>query len=383
MKPHLCFVVSSEMTARSFLLDHIAAVKDDFLVTLSANTSSFDFLPADIHSHSNSVVRQISIVKDVRALFALWRFFRSERFVIVHSVTPKAGLLAMIAARLAGVPFRFHTFTGQVWATKTGLRRFTIKTVDRVIAAMASHLLVDSPSQRDFLINEGVFLKQKSFVLGDGSITGVDVHRFRQNPQSRTDVRIELDLDPDDVVLLFVGRLQVDKGVLDLADAFKLLKIEQNERRVALVFVGPDEQHLEEQIRTRAGAGRSDTRFVGMSPYPEKYMAAADIFCLPSYREGFGMVAIEAAASGLPVVASRIYGITDAVSDEVTGYLHEVRNPIDIKDKLLPLIDDSVLRARIGLAGANRSKELFSKERLTSALLSFYCESMQRKIQPE
>ena len=171
-----------------------------------------------------SIERDIAPLKDLIALWQMTRELRRGRFDLVHSVTPKAGLLAMVGGFLAGVPHRIHTFTGQVWATRRGLGRFVLKNMDRLTALTATRVLVDSPSQRDFLLLQGVVKADKSMVLGEGSIGGVDLQRFRPDPEIRKAVRTQLGVDDSVPLLLFVGRLKRDKGILDLAKAYAMLE---------------------------------------------------------------------------------------------------------------------------------------------------------------
>jgi glycosyltransferase involved in cell wall biosynthesis len=320
--------------------------------------------------HPVRIVRPISPLADLAALWKLYRLFQAERFDAVHSISPKGGLLAMTAARLAGVPVRVHTFTGQVWVTRAGPMRWLLKWLDRRIAASATHVLADSASQRQFLVEQGVVAAARCGVLASGSISGVDATRFRSDPAARAAVRAELGVDEPTVLLAFIGRIGRDKGVLDLASAFGTLHREG--RAVALVFVGPDEESLRGELESLAGSAASAMRFVPYTKAPERYLAAADALCLPSYREGFGSVIIEAGAAGIPAVGSRIYGLTDAIVDGETGFLHEPRNVADIVARLTPIVADSALRRRLGAKAQERALREFSQEAVTDALLGFY-----------
>ena len=316
------------------------------------------------------IERKISIVRDLRALVALARFFRARRFAAVHSVTPKAGLLAMLAGVLAGVPIRLHTFTGQVWATRTGFARWALRGADRLIAAAATHVLADSRSQRDFLIAQGVVRPGKIAVLGAGSIGGVDLLRFRPVPDVGRAVRKELGVPANAIVFLFVGRLNRDKGVLDLARAFA--SCAASCPRAFLVVAGPDEEELTPRIASTIARFSDRVRLVGFTSAPERLFAAADVFCLPSYREGFGTAVIEAAAAGVPAVASRIYGLTDAVEDGVTGLLHEPGDVATLAALMTRVASDAALRAELGERARRRASREFSSARLTSEALELY-----------
>jgi glycosyltransferase involved in cell wall biosynthesis len=245
---------------------------------------------------------------------------------------------------------------------------------DKLIVLFATHILVDSLSQLDFLVSEGVLTQVKGMVIGHGSICGVDPDRFYPDAQTKSIVRHELGINQNATVLLFLGRLKRDKGMLDLAAAFA--EISQHKPDTVLLLVGSEEDVPFTRIHEICGAGRDQLRRVSFTPNPERYMATADIFCLPSYREGFGQVIIEAAASGVPTVASRIYGITDAVEEGKTGLLFPAGNVAVLTKALLTLIEDQALRQKMGVAARLRAIELFASENITRELVDLYEEVM-------
>lgn len=373
MTRRIAVVVSSPMTAKVFLRDQIRALSERYEVTVFANMGDPQELAglwSGVHLQTVPIERAIAPLKDLLALWRMARLLRRGRFDLVHSVTPKAGLMAMVGGFFAGVPRRVHTFTGQVWVTRRGPGRWFLKYIDKLIATAATKVLVDSPSQRDFLLAEGIVCVKKSTVLCDGSISGVDTRYFRPDPEARRGVRAELNIDETVPLLLFVGRLKRDKGVLDLALAYAALTGAAADS--VLLIVGPDEEQLRGNIEKLAAKRRSGLRFVPYTNQPERYMAAADVFCLPSYREGFGGVIIEAAACEVPAVGSRIYGISDAVVDGQTGLLHEPGDVDQIRKKLQILIMDKKLRTRLGRAARARVEKVFPVERLTAGLLALY-----------
>lgn len=368
-RPRLCYVVSSEITVKAFLLEHIRAAVANYDVSVVANTADTAALralgvPVDITPVL--IARRIAPLADLAALWMLFRLFRRRRFDLVHSVTPKAGLLAALAGALAGVRVRIHTFTGQVWATRSGFGRWLLKRIDALTAAACTHVLADSGSQRDFLVEEGVAALARIEVLGQGSVCGVDGARFKPDAAVRARIRADWGVPPDAVVFLYLGRLTKDKGLLDLARAFADVP------GAYLALVGPDEEGLTEQIRAACGDQAGRLRFVGYTAEPQAYMAASDVFALPSYREGFGSTVIEAAACGLPAVATRIYGLTDAVMDGVTGFLVPPRDPAALAQRMRELAGDAGLRQRFGAAARERALRDFSQAELTRATLAYY-----------
>lgn len=367
----VCFIVASPMTARAFLSGHIAALSGRYAIDLAVDVgdeTELGSIPARARIVPLPIRRKVALLADLTALSRLFLLFRRERYAAVSSVTPKAGMLALLAATLARVPLRIHIFTGQVWTTRLGWKRWLLKTVDRFMARLATHVLADSPSQRDFMVKEGIVSADKIRVLGEGSICGADGERFRPDAGRRVGIRRSHGIPETAVVFLFVGRLNRDKGVLDLAEAFAALE----NQAAWLLVVGPDEANLSGEMELRLGAALGRTRFVGYTDRPEDFMAAADVFCLPSYREGFGMVIIEAAAAGIPAIGSRIYGITDAIEEDETGLLHRPGDTAGLAGLMAILAGDAERRQAMGEAARARALRLFSREAVTQAWLDFY-----------
>lgn len=373
IKKTVCLVVASPLTIQFFLLGHIEMLAKEYDLTVITNADDIHFLDSlnvPLKVISVAMERDVSLWRDFKALVHLYYVFVRERFYVVHSLSPKSGLLAMLAAWAANVPARIHTFQGEVWVTRKGIWRWFLKSLDKLVAFCATHLQVVSSSEKQFLETERVVKPGRLELLANGSICGVDTQLFKPDPFVRRLIRNELGIAESDIIILYVGRLNTDKGLLDLAEAYEK-KISQY-TNVHVCVVGPDESG----IRTRMGlickTCVSRLHFKDYTANPEHYMAAADIFCLPSYREGFGLVLIEAAASGIPSVASRIYGVSDAVIDNDTGLLFEVRNIDDLVDKLEILILNPELRTKLGANGAKRVSHSFSKELVLDAMLTYY-----------
>jgi len=380
-KPKIAVIVSAPLAVRFFLVNHMKELVRSYSVTLFTSNEKLellDVLPDGVEIRVIPIKREINFIADVLVLFKLFFVFRRERYVLVHSVSPKAGLLGMISARLAFVPHRIHTFTGQLWVTSHGIKRWLLKFTDKVISNCATTSLVDSNSQREFLIKQNVVQRESSKVLGDGSISGVDFTRFHSDARMRALIRKDLRISDVSVVILYLGRLKHDKGVLELARAYVL--VAELVSNISLVIVGPDEENLLPELNDilmkKINSVRIKTDYTSEA---ETFMQAADIFCLPSYREGFGSVIIEAAACGVPSVASRIYGLTDAIEDSSTGILVEPGNIEALSNALLRLVKDETLRGEMGLSAQKRVKPLFCQDHITSLLLVFYNELLQVK----
>ena len=371
----LCFVASIPMSIKVFLGPHIVRLSEFHEVTIVANGSPREFaglLGPRISFVAVPIERDISLVRDLRALFALWLLFHRERFDTVHSITPKAGLLSMVAARLAGVPRRIHTFSGQVWATTRGVRRAVFKAIDRFLAWNATRLFADGPSQRVYLIENGIVDADRISVVAEGSFAGVDLDRFRFDAESRRCIRAEHDIPDAAVVFMFLGRLHRDKGLADLARAFE--SAAGRDDRVQLLIVGPDEHGLEPIFTAMGVKFPGRVHRAGFTDSPEKYLSASDVLCLPSYREGFPVAPLQASAVGIPVIASRIYGVTDSVAEGISGILHQPKANDEIAEAMLLLASNKPLRDRMGAAGRSRIAERFSEDRVATAFAQCYAE---------
>lgn len=367
----VCFVVSTELSVRAFLLNHLNALSKNYDVTLVANTQTPLFLSdmgINVKVIPLDIARKISLISDIKCLVRLIQIFRQEKFDAIHSVTPKAGLLNVLAGYMAGISIRIHTFTGQVWATQKGVKRFLLKCFDRVIATLSSHAIVDSASQLKFLVKERVINLDKASVFGKGSISGVNLDRFKPNTLARNSVREKINIDDHVLVFLFLGRLNPDKGAVDLANAY----IKANLENTKMLFVGPDEADIKFIIQSLPNFDDSKINFIDYTSEPESFMAASDILCLPSYREGFGSVVIEAAACGIPALASRIYGIVDAVVENETGLLHEPKNIHEIAEKLKFLVERPNERKRLADNAYRRAVNDFDSKLITQAWCDFY-----------
>jgi glycosyltransferase involved in cell wall biosynthesis len=372
-RKRVCILATVPFALKWFMTPHIIFLREKCDLTLVANGSSeglagllgkyVSFVPIRIE-------RKISIKDDVLALIKLWLFFRKEKFDCVYSIMPKSGLLSMLASCFACTPNRLCVFNGEVWANKTGFMRSFLKLVDKVTARCATIVLAVGPSQRKNLIDNNIVKEDKVNVIADGSIAGVKIDRFKFNESVRHQLRLQNEIKNDAVVFLFVGRLSRDKGLLDLFRAFSEAA-EQNPN-IHLLVVGPDEEGLEMKISLLAKRFIGRVHRVGFTDHPENYMSAADVLCLPSYREGFSTVIIEAASVGLPAIASRIYGIADTVVEGVTGILHQPAASHEIAKAMLLIASNERLRYQMGAAARMRAIEMFSEERVLKAFAEFY-----------
>jgi len=327
-------------------------------------------IQAAVNVQHIDMIRKVSPWQDLIAFCQLLKFLIIEKPVVVHSMTPKAGILTMLAGLLARVPWRFHTFTGQVWANKTGMGRFLLKGVDRLIVLASSQAFADSASQCRFLEQERVVRSGGVTVLGQGSVAGVDLQRFRPDQNVRLSLRAEYGISNEIPVFVFVGRLVRDKGVFDLVECFAM--VNALNPYWELWMVGPDEDGLQAELSRQGESLGAKIRWLGRSFAPERYMTAADVFVLPSYREGFGSVIIEAAACAIPTIAYKIDGVMDAVVDGRTGVLIDKGDLRGFAQAMKELGNLPDKRNRLGQAAYQRAIEDFSSIQVSSAWQAFY-----------
>jgi len=323
--------------------------------------------------HLIEIPREINLIKDIRSLIQLTLLFFKEGFVIVHSQTPKAGVVTALAGFLSFTPVRIHTFTGQVWVTLSGVKRTLLVFLDKMIGFLNTQNYSDSFGQNKLLLQNGIGKANKLSVLHKGSCGGINISRFDPRKLSNEISKIRLELFPgfNGKVLMYLGRLNKEKGLIELGNAFIKLK---EKHSLKLLLVGPveSEDNIEFQNFISQLRSDKDTVFVSFTNYPEYYLGAGDIFCLPSYREGFGTVALEASAMEKPVVASNIYGLSEAVADKESGLLFEVKNTADLILKLDTLLSDEKFSLQLGRQGRERVIKDFSQQILTKSMLDEY-----------
>ena len=369
----ICFVVSSLGTAKVFLMNHIQELNVHFDIYLVGNYEeiAMPFLKElPIKDIKNiAIPRNVSLVKDVRAVLHLRTYFIEMKFDAVHTVTPKVGLLGILAARLGGVRIRIHIFTGQVWHTKTGFIKIFLMFLDRFLVWNTTHILVDGESQRQFLIKNKIVKESNSFVLGKGSISGADTKRFVPSVIMKKEVREELGIKKDEVVFMFLGRMNTDKGINELAEAFSTIKKKYN--NALLLLVGEDEENMAPLVKQKVNVDKA-VIFYGVTLTPERLLQACDVFCMPSYREGFGTSVIEASLLEKPIICSDTYGLMETIIDQKTGLRHKVADVDSLYFAMEKLLHNQDLRLALGKGGREYVLKNFSAQTISKKWVEFY-----------
>ena len=373
-------VVTASYVVPWHLENTLSRISADFnVIVVGQEVSSYDKLFPGVQFVDLDISRKSRYFSDTLALFSLCRFLLKSKPDIVHSIMPKAGLLTAIAGFICRVPVRVHTFTGQIWVGRAGVLWYVFWMVDWVINWMNTVCLTDSHSQSDFLARHGISQSGGPLpVLGCGSLTGVDVLRFSKEnllePARR--LKAELGIGDGDFVFSFVARKTRSKGAVDILEAFSRVRVV--EPRARLLFVGPDEDgdiaRLSE-IRPELLSGVID---IGQVSDPEVYLAVSDVLCLPSYREGFGSIVIDAAAIGVPTIGSNIPGLVDAIVDGDTGVLFPVGDIDELVNAMLRFCKNVEIGKAMGRAAMRRTEVYFSADVLYAALKEFYLTSASK-----
>jgi glycosyltransferase involved in cell wall biosynthesis len=275
------------------------------------------------------MTREITPVKDFQGLRKMIKFLKEEKPDIVHTHTPKAGIVGMLAAKIAKVPHRLHTVAGMPLMESTGAKRNILQKVEALTYRCATRVLPNSKGLYEFILNEKLTKPEKLEVIAQGSTNGIDSEHF--NPKhfseiENTELRESLKIDPSDFVFIFVGRLVGDKGINELVAAFE--KLNQNKAAVKLLLVGslesdfdPLSPETEKIIETN-----SAIKAVGFQKDVRPYFAISDVLAFPSYREGFPNVVMQAGAMGLPCIVSDINGCNEIIENGKNGLIIPPKN---------------------------------------------------------
>lgn len=295
--------------------------------------------------------RAIRPWSDARLILRLWGLLKRARLDILEVSTPKGALLGSLAGRLAGVPALVHILRGLVYEGKAGLTARLVRLAAWVPCRIADVTFSVSPALRDKAIADGLGTAEKVQVLGHGSFKGIDTTRY--NPDCRAAgraVRQKYDIPDDALVLGFIGRMTRDKGLHELTQAFRELRGEQP--NLMLLLVGDYDERDQPPAELRAYlADEPNVRHVGWQEDVVPFLGAMDVLVLPTYREGFCNVVVEAGASGLPTVTTSTTGCRDTSVPGETGYQVPVGDADAVRDAVRELIRDPELRRRMGVAG--------------------------------
>ncbi|MCX7806722.1 MAG: glycosyltransferase family 4 protein, partial [Planctomycetota bacterium] len=382
----LLHLVASPLTAWAFMEGQLEFMRRaGFRVVLAASPG--EMLEEvgrreGVEVFATPIEREPSPGRDSASLVRLWRLFRRIRPHMVHAGTPKAGLLGMLAARLAGVPVRIFSLHGLRSEGLTGTTKGRIVAAgERLSCRLAHRVVCVSESLKRRAEEIRIAPSSRMTVPGAGNANGVNAGRFTRTPEveARASIlRDRLGLPPGVPTIGFVGRLVRDKGIVELAAAFNIIRDEFPEARLLLVGRYEEGDPVPEAVREKLASDPSVLHAGFVKDAPAAY-ALMDVLVLPTYREGFPTAPLEAAAMELPVVATRVTGCVDAVVDGVTGTLVPPRDAGALAGAIRMYLRDPELRRRHGRAGRERVLREFRPERIWRALLAEYVSLLEEK----
>ena len=388
-------ITTVPISVEKLLGNQLTFMNQHYEVTaISSDKEYLDRVGTDlgIRTHAIGMTRQITPFHDLKSLWQMYRYIKKETPEIVHTHTPKAGLIGMLAARLAGVKIRLHTVAGLPLMEAEGLKRKVLNAVEKLTYACATKVYPNSQGLYDFIIKEKLVKAEKLKVIGNGSTNGIDTSYFDPalySHKSKQDLRKNLAIRENDFVFVFVGRLVKDKGINELVSAFRSLQppnppasksshpitLEPSPlRTLKLLLVGPFEQELDplsdevlQEIETNP-----DIYCVGYQSDVRTYFSIADALVFPSYREGFPNVVMQAGAMGLPSIVSDINGCNEIIVNKENGLIISVKNEIAIQSAMKQLSLDNQMYKRMKNNSRTMIKQRYEQKVIWELILKEY-----------
>lgn len=343
-----------------------------------------------VKNYHVQMTRQISPLQDLLAVWKLYQFLRREKPQIVHTHTPKAGIVGMMAAFFAGVPHRFHTVAGLPLLEAAGPKRKILNAVESLTYRLATQVYPNSFGLQEIIVKEGFCSPEKLKVLGKGSSNGIDTSHFNRDQiamEKQEQLQLTLGIQPEDFVFIFVGRLVSDKGINELVQAFK--NIQRNDattpnptprlprpapHNLKLLLVGPLESDLDallpETLKEIEKNGSIIT--AGYQDDVRPYFALAHALVFPSYREGFPNVVLQAGAMELPSIVSNINGCNEIIKEGENGLIIPVKNTSELQNAMRKLLTDQPLYDHLKKNARARIVQNYEQEVVWQALLEEY-----------
>lgn len=372
MRKKICFIASAPTGIVSFHRTNFEKISEEFDIYVIANfTDKSVFVGLNIKdAYPVNIARRPTIFENIKAISAMYKIFKEQQFDCFVSMSSNASIIASIAGFLAKVPHRIRIFTGQIWANMHGWKRCFFKMIDKTTVALNTELLADGKPQLQYLVKNGILKEGQATVLANGSICGVDIEKFKPASNIRDMERRKINVSEEVVVFSFMGRVNRDKGTFELLEAANRLFAEVND--AALVLIGNMEGLTTDVLNhyPNLQVGKNVILY-GFTKEPYHALQLADVFCLPSYREGFGMSAIEAASLALPVICSDAYGLQDSFVPNHTGLQCKVADASTLYHCMRELYFDKTLRTTYGSNGRNRVVEKFNKKLVSTAWLKY------------
>ena len=328
-----------------------------------------------IRTHVVEMTRTITPLKDLKALLKLYKFFKKEKPFIVHSHTPKAGTVGMIAAKLAGVPNRLHTIAGLPLLEKTGVMRKLLNLVEKLTYSCSTLILPNSFKLKRIILTEKFTSASKLKVIGHGSSNGIDTEHYNiahVTEKEKEQLRESLNINENDTVFIFIGRIVKDKGINELVAAFNLLT--KKHSRCKLLLIGSRENHLDPLLSKTEILIKENICIIptGVQKDIRPYVSISHALTFPSYREGFPNVVLQASCMCLPCIVSDINGCNEIIEDQVNGLIIPVKNSEALESAMIYMIENPEKRLDMIKHSRKRILERYKQEFIWNESLKLY-----------
>ncbi len=328
-----------------------------------------------IRTHVVEMTRTITPLKDLKALLKLYKFFKKEKPFIVHTHTPKAGTVGMIAAKLAGVPNRLHTIAGLPLLEKTGVMRKLLNLVEKLTYSCSTLILPNSFKLKRIILTEKFTSASKLKVIGHGSSNGIDTEHYNiahVTEKEKEQLRESLNINENDTVFIFIGRIVKDKGINELVAAFNLLT--KKHSRCKLLLIGSRENHLDPLLSKTEILIKENICIIptGVQKDIRPYVSISHALTFPSYREGFPNVVLQASCMCLPCIVSDINGCNEIIEDRVNGLIIPVKNSEALESAMIYMIENPEKRLDMIKHSRKRILERYKQEFIWNESLKLY-----------
>jgi glycosyltransferase involved in cell wall biosynthesis len=374
-RPKLLRISTVALSLNLLLKGQLAFLNKHFnLIAVSGNGKDLNEVERreQVTTISVEFQRNISPFKDFISLWQLYWLFNKEKPLIVHSITPKAGLISMTAAYFARVPIRMHTFTGLIFPTRTGLMKKILVVMDKLLCHFATNVYPEGQGVRNDLINFKITAKPL-IILANGNVNGIDTSYFSSEnftEQQNQDLKYSLGIKPDDFVFIFVGRLVGDKGINELVGAFENFEFQNSK----LLLVGPLEINLDPLHDKTLQEIKNNPNIisVGFQKDVRPYFAISNCLAFPSYREGFPNVVMQAGSMGLPSIVTNINGCNEIIMDGQNGIIIPVRDTESLSKAMSKIISNVNFYKQLQLLARSMIVLRYEQDLVWEAILAEY-----------
>lgn len=373
MRKRICFVTTIGLTIKSFLMSfskYLVNERNYDVTFICAPDKDLEAAESE-HIHFIPVAMARGVNFDAfRVISQLKKIFKEQQFDIVQYATPNAAVYASVAAKKTGVKNRLYTQWGiRYMGYDGGLNRMIFKWLEKLVCRNSSIIECESFSIQDFSVTEGLYPKTKSSVIGKGSACGVDLAKcdISMRDEWRNEVRSKLSIAKDTIVFGYTGRITRDKGLNELIEAFKIFNATYEDSVLLLVGDFDNEGTIRPELRKWAEES-SSVAFTGWTPHAEMYYAAMDVFCSLSYREGFGLVVIEAAGMGLPGIVTNVPGQRDTIIDGETGISVPCKQVEPVVEAMKKYYNDRKMMRKMGANARKNVEDNFEQTKLFALL---------------